>query len=135
MSGFMSSSHRHRSHAHHATSTLPSSGKSNRVRRQSSSRASRLRAASSITPKQTIIVQPAAKDNTRRERLMLASRLRAASSITPKQTIIVQPAAKDNTRRERLMLVALAAVVIVDVLWWVIPPVRWGLFVGGHGSG
>jgi len=50
--------------------------------------------------------------------------LRAASSVTPKQTIIVQPAAKDNTRRERLMLVALAAVVIVDVLSWVIPHVR-----------
>jgi hypothetical protein len=50
--------------------------------------------------------------------------LRAASAVTPRQIIIVKPAAKDKTRSERLMVVALVAVVIVDVLSWIVPHVR-----------
>lgn len=44
------------------------------MRRESSSRASRLRAASSVAPRQIVLVQPpAAKSRTRRERIMIVA--------------------------------------------------------------
>jgi len=54
-----------------------------------------------------------------------ASRLRAASSATlPRQIVVPKQTEKGHTRRERLMIIALVAVVLVDVLHWVVPILR-----------
>jgi hypothetical protein len=54
-----------------------------------------------------------------------ASRLRAASSTTlPRQIVVPKPVENGHTRRERLMIVALVAVVLVDVLHWIVPILR-----------
>jgi hypothetical protein len=50
------------------------------------------------------------------------SRLRAASAVTGAHpTLVAKPAEKGHTRRERLMIVALVAIVLVNVLRWVVP--------------
>jgi hypothetical protein len=50
--------------------------------------------------------------------------MRAASEVAPKQAIIVQTSAKRSTRRERVLVVALLAMVMADVLSWVLPHLR-----------
>jgi hypothetical protein len=37
------------------------------------------------------------------------------------QIVVAKPAEKGHTRRERLMIAALVAVVLFDVLHWVVP--------------
>jgi hypothetical protein len=53
------------------------------------------------------------------------SRLRAASAVTgTHQTLVTKPAKTGHTRRERLMIAALVAIVLGDVLRWVVPHLR-----------
>ncbi|HEV8234973.1 MAG TPA: hypothetical protein VGP84_10285, partial [Gemmatimonadaceae bacterium] len=70
----MSSSHRHRSHAHRVITNAPTTGKSQRVKPSASSRLSRLRAASAVTGAHpTLVTKPAKTGHTRRERLMIVA--------------------------------------------------------------
>jgi hypothetical protein len=40
------------------------------------------------------------------------------------QALVATPAEKGHTRRERLMIVALVAIVLADILRWVVPLLR-----------
>jgi hypothetical protein len=42
----------------------------------------------------------------------------------PRQIVVPKPVENGHTRRERLMIVALVAVVLVDVLHWIVPILR-----------